>query len=101
MVDGTERRRLRPKKPPIRDIHDSGRKKHYADKNVLVVDRPSRQVLYLSPTLPASVHDKTVAEHDPIQYPPDCTLRSDLGFYGYAPAVGQHLQVKKSQRNAN
>jgi hypothetical protein len=53
-------------------------------------------VSYLSPTLPGSVHDKALADHVAIQYPKNATLRSDLGFSGYAPAVRAHLQSKKS-----
>ena len=96
IVDGTERRRQRPKKAPMRAVHYSGRKKTHADKNLVVVERSSGQVRYLSPTRPGSVHDKTAAEYERLRYPPDCILRSDLGFYGYAPRVGRHRQVKKA-----
>ena len=101
IVDGVERRRQRPKDPQIQAIHYSGKKKAHFDKNVVVVNTRSQRVSYLSPTLPGSVHDKALADHVDIQYPKNATLRSDLGFYGYAPAVRVHLQPKKSRRSGS
>lgn len=97
IVDGTERRRQRPKRPGIQAVHYSGKKKVHADKNVVVVNTRTKQVSFLSQTLPGSVHDKAVAEHANIRYPKDALLRSDLGFQGYTPDVRQHLQPKKAQ----
>src|SRR3990172_2835765 len=96
IVDGVERRRQRPKNPEKQAIHYSGKKKAHVDKNVVVVDTQSQRVSYLSPTLPGSVHDKKVADQAEIHYPRHTTLRSDLGFQGYAPPVQAHLQPKKS-----
>ncbi len=98
ILDGVERRRQRPKKPAIQAVHYSGKKKAHTDKNVIVVNRQTKRISFLSPTRPGSVHDKTLADYEQIRYPRDCTLRTDLGFYGYAPTVGQHLQPKKSPR---
>lgn len=96
IVDGVERRRQRPKDPKIQAIHYSGKKKGHYDKNIVVVNTGSKRVTFLSATLPGAVHDKTLAEHAALRYPRQATLRSDLGFQGYAPAVRQHLQPKKS-----
>lgn len=96
IVDGVERRRQRPKDPKIQAIHYSGKKKGHYDKNVVVVNTHSKRVSFLSQTLPGAVHDKALADHAEIRYPKDATLRSDLGFQGYAPAVREHLQPKKS-----
>lgn len=98
IIDGVERRRQRPKDPQIQAIHYSGKKKAHFDKNVVVVNTRSQRVSFLSRTLPGSVHDKALADHVAIQYPNNATLRSDLGFDGYAPAVRAHLQPKKSPR---
>jgi hypothetical protein len=100
-IDGVERRRQRPKEAKIQAIHYSGKKKGHFDKNVVVVNTRSKRVSFLSETLPGSVHDKALADHVDIRFPKDATLRSDLGFYGYQPAVGQHLQPKKSPRARN
>lgn len=96
IVDGTERRRQRPKRREIQAIHYSGKKKAHSDKNVVVVNTQTKRVSFLSQTLPGSVHDKNVADHANIRYPKDATLRSDLGLQGYAPDVREHLQPKKS-----
>jgi len=98
IVDGVERRRQRPKHPKIQAIHYSGKKKTHSDKNVVVVNTQTKRVSFLSPTLPGAVHDKTLADHVTIRYPSQSTLRSDLGFLGYAPRVREHLQPKKSPR---
>jgi hypothetical protein len=98
IVDGVERRRQRPKDPIMQTIHYSGKKKGHFDKNVVVVNTGSKRVSFLSQTLPGSVHDKTLADHVAIRYPKGTTLRSDLGFLGYAPAVQANLQPKKSPR---
>ena len=98
IVDGVERRRQRPKNPQIQVIHYSGKKKAHTDKNVVVVNTQTRRVSLLSQTLPGCVHDKALADHAQVHYPNGYTLRSDLGFYGYAPNVQAHLQPKKSPR---
>jgi len=99
IVDGVERRRLRPKDAKMQTIHYSGKKKGHFDKNVVVVHTRSKRVSYLSATLPGSVHDKALADHAKVEYPKRTTLRSDLGFLGYAPTVREHLQPKKSPRS--
>jgi hypothetical protein len=62
------------------------------------VNTRTRRVSFLSPTLPGSVRDKTLADYAQIRYPKDTTLRSDLGFLGYTPPVREHFQPKKSPR---
>jgi len=99
MVDGVERRRLRPKDAKMQAIHYSGKKKGHFDKNVVVVNTRSKRVSYLSETLPGSVHDKALADHAKVEYPKRTILRSDLGFLGYQPSVREHLQPKKSPRS--
>lgn len=101
IIDGVERRRQRPKDAKIQAIHYSGKKKGHFDKNVVVVNTGSQRVSFLSQTLPGSVHDKALADFVEIRFPKKATLRSDLGFLGYAPAVQAHLQPKKSPRMPN
>jgi Helix-turn-helix of DDE superfamily endonuclease/DDE superfamily endonuclease len=101
IVDGVERRRQRPKNPAKQALHYSGKKKQHTDKNVVLVNTRSKRISYLSPTLPGVVHDKALADWVNIQYPPATTLRSDLGFCGYHPAVREHLQPKKSVSGRN
>src|SRR3954469_1433230 len=95
IIDGTERRRQRPKNPEKQAAHYSGRKKAHTDKNVVVADAGSRRIEYLSPTYQGRVADKTIADREGIAYPPGTTLYKDSGFQGYEPAVAKTYQAKK------
>lgn len=96
IVDGVERRRQRPKQPEKQAMHYSGKTHAHMDKNVVVVNTQTKRVSFLSQTLPGAAHDKAIADYVQIRYPKNCTVRSDLGFLGYAPQVREHLQPKKS-----
>jgi hypothetical protein len=95
IIDGTERRRQRPKSPEKQARHYSGKKKAHTDKNVLVANASSGRVLFLSPTRAGAVNDKRVADEEGLTYPPGTTLYKDAGFQGYEPAVRQTCQAKK------
>lgn len=103
IIDGTERRRQRPKNPEKQAAHYSGRKKAHTDKNVVVADAGSRRIEYLSPTYQGRVADKAIADREGIAYPPGTTLYKDSGFQGYEPAVAKTYQAKKKAagRRAN
>jgi hypothetical protein len=95
IIDGTERRRQRPKSPEKQAVHYSGRKKAHSDKNVVVTDADSGRVEYLSQTYPGRAADKAIADHEGITYPPDTVLYKDSGFQGYEPAGAETHQAKK------
>jgi hypothetical protein len=95
IIDGTERRRQRPKSPEKQARHYSGKKKTHTDKNVLVANASSGRVLFLSPTRAGAVNDKRIADEEGLTYPPGTTLYKDAGFQGYEPAVRQTCQAKK------
>jgi hypothetical protein len=97
IIDGTERRRQRPKMPEKQALHYSGKKKVHSDKNLVVVKRSSRRVTFLSATYAGKHHDKKIADQEQIVYPPHSTLYQDTGFQGYAPHVQHTLQPKKSR----
>jgi hypothetical protein len=96
IIDGTERRRQRPKSPEKQAQHYSGRKKAHSDKNVVIVNAQTRRVGYLSDTYAGKTHDKKVADAEAICYPRQSTLHKDSGFQGYEPRVHQTCQPKKS-----
>jgi DDE superfamily endonuclease/Helix-turn-helix of DDE superfamily endonuclease len=100
IIDGTERRRQRPKKAEKQKLHYSGKKKAHTDKNVLVVSGSSERVLFLSGTYAGKVHDKRVADEAHLRYPPGTTLYKDAGFQGYEPPVEQTCQPKKKATGA-
>jgi hypothetical protein len=98
IIDGTERRRQRPKKPKKQALHYSGKKRTHTDKNVVIVHTRTKRVGYLSPTQAGKMHDKKVADREQIAYPRTATLRKDIGFQGYEPKVKHSYQPKKSPR---
>ena len=95
IIDGTERRRQRPKNPEKQALHYSGKKKTHTDKNVLVANAADEQVLFLSGTYPGKTHDKRIADEAHLRYPPGATLYKDTGFQGYEPPVERTCQAKK------
>lgn len=97
IIDGTQRRRQRPKGKEKQALHYSGKKKAHSDKNVVIVHMRSKRVGYLSPTHAGKTHDKKVADREQIAYPRRAVLHQDTGFQGYEPAVKQTHQVKKSR----
>lgn len=101
VLDGTERRRQRPEDREKQARHYSGRKKTHTDKNVVIIERSTRQVAFLSETYPGSVHDKTIAEQETIRYPRGTRLEKDLGFAGYRPCVRELCEPKKSRASVN
>ena len=85
IIDGTERRRQRPKSPEKQALHYSGKKKTHTDKNVVIVTLPRRRVAFLSHTGAGKTHDKRIADTEGIVSPPEAILYKDTGFQGYYP----------------
>jgi hypothetical protein len=97
IIDGTERRRQRPKNKEKQALHYSGKKKTHTDKNVVISNATTHRVGYLSQTYPGTAHDKRIADHEAIRYPPTATLYKDTGFQGYEPMVKLTRQPKKAK----
>jgi hypothetical protein len=97
IIDGTERRRQRPKDSEKQAQHYSGKKKIHSDKNIVIVNRRSKRVEYLGPTHAGKIHDKKMADEEHITYPHETVLYKDTGFQGYEPDVQQTRQPKKSR----
>jgi len=85
LIDGTERRRQRPKDAKKQAEHYSG-------------NPHSRKVVHLSPTEIGNKHDKKIADENTIAYPAGATLGKDTGFQGYDPKGILTFQPKKSQK---
>lgn len=98
LIDGSERRRQRPKDKTKQTQHYSGKKKTHTDKNLLLVNNHTRKVVYLSPTEMGKKHDKKIADEQAIVYPPGATLGKDTGFQGYEPPGTLTFQPQKNQR---
>lgn len=100
-LDGTERRRQRPQDAAEQRAHYSGKKKTHTDKNIVLINADSDQVVYLGPTEAGSKHDKKAADEAAISYPSQATLDKDTGFQGYEPAGVLTRQPKKSRGARN
>jgi hypothetical protein len=96
LLDGSERRRQRPKDKEKQKEHYSGKKKAHTDKNLLLVNGQTNRVVYLSQTEPGKTHDKKVADQEDITYPTGATLGKDTGFQGYEPPGVATSQPKKA-----
>jgi hypothetical protein len=101
IIDGTERRRQRPKNAAKQAAAYSGKKKTHCDKHVVLVQAKTKRVGFLSQTYAGKTHDKKIVDTEPIVYPPDTILYKDTGFQGYEPAVAQTYQPKKSRGAGN
>ncbi len=99
LMDGSERRRQRPKDKEQQAEQYSGKKKAHTDKNLLIVNGQSKRVVYLSQTEPGKTHDKKVADNAGLTYPTGTTLGKDTGFQGYEPAGVATSQPKKAERS--
>ena len=100
IIDGTERRRQRPRNAEKQALHYSGKKRAHTDKNVLVASAGSERILFLSGTYPGTAHDKRIADEEHLTYPPGTTLYKDTGFQGYEPPVEKTCQAKKKAAGA-
>lgn len=101
IIDGTERRRQRPKQAEKQALHYSGKKKTHSDKNIVIATAKKKRVSFLSQTYPGKTHDKNVAETENISYPEHIRLHKDAGFQGYEPMVKKSFQPKKSRARRN
>ena len=78
--------------------HYSGKKKAHTDKNLLLVNETTRNVVYLSPTVAGKTHDKQAADEVCLTYPTNATLDKDTGFQGDEPDGVQTRQPQKSRK---
>ncbi len=101
IIDGTDRRRQRPKNKAKQDEHYSGHKKTHTDKNLVIANRFTKRIGFLSPTYAGKVQDKKMADTERIAYPRGARLRKDTGFQAYEPRGVTTFQPKKSPARAS
>ena len=97
ILDGAERPIRRPQDKQSRKDDYSGKKKSHRKKNLLLSSH-ERRVVYLGPTSPGSMHDKTLADESGLALPPDAVVLQDTGFQGYAIPGAQTYQPRKKPR---
>ena len=96
IIDGTERRRQRPKDPEKQALHYSGKKKAHTDKNLVITDMKTKRVAFLSKTYIGKRNDKKIADLEGVRYPKRSKLYKDSGFQDYEPKVEATFQPKKT-----
>jgi hypothetical protein len=101
IIDGTDRRRQRPKNPEKQALFYSGRKKTHSDKNAVIANRNTKRIGYLSQTYTGETQDKKVVDQEQITYPRGARLYQDTGFQGYAPRGCKIYQPKKNRTSVN
>lgn len=97
-IDGTERRRQRPKDQEEQKRFYSGKKKTHTVKNNVIVTLGHRKVEYLGCTWEGKKHDKNICDEEGHEFPEGSTLYKDTGFQGYEPAGVDTRQPKKKPR---
>ncbi len=97
-IDGTERRRQRPKDQEEQKRFYSGKKKTHTVKNNLIVTLGKRRVEYLGDTWEGKKHDKKICDEEGHEFPEGSTLYKDTGYQGYEPAGVHTRQPKKKPR---
>ncbi len=97
IIDGTDRRRQRPKNKAKQDEHYTGHKKAHTDKNLVIANRKTKRIGFLSQTYAGRVQDKKMADTERIVYPRGARVRKDTGFQGYEPRGVVTYQPKKSR----
>lgn len=79
--DGTDRGLLRNQDSEAQKKEYSGKHHQHGMKNNLLSD-DDQYVYYLSVTVPGSMHDKALADFDPLDLPDNSVIRLDLGYTG-------------------
>jgi len=97
-IDGTERRRQRPKDQEEQKRFYSGKKKTHTVKNNVIVTLGKRRVEYLGSTWEGRKHDKNICDEEGHEFPEGSTLYKDTGFQGYEPAGVNTRQPRKKPR---
>jgi hypothetical protein len=95
-VDGTARRRQRPRDASPHKEQDSGKKKTPTDTNLLLSNAHPGQGVSLGPTLPGKTHDKKAVEATPMTYRTHPTRDQDTGCQGYEPGGVWTTQPQQS-----
>lgn len=98
VIDGTERRRQRPKENEKQKEYYSGKKKSHTVKNILVASLNTRKIRCLGGTHQGKKSDKKICDEEGYSFPEESELYQDKGFQGYEPEGVVVHQPKKKPR---
>jgi len=71
------------------------------DKNVVIANRKTKRIGFLSQTYAGKVQDKKIADDAHVAYPHKARLHKDTGFQVYKPRGVETFQPKKSHAKAS
>lgn len=94
--DASEREVPRPHNPETQADYYSGKKKRHTVKNA-VICTVGALMLFISPTVCGSVHDKRIADTH-YSFPYSCMLMQDSGYQGYSPDNARVVQPAKKPK---
>ena len=102
LVDGTERKRQRPKKKRSQQKTYSGKKKAHTRKNIVVTDTKKR-ILVLTKTKSGRRHDKRLADKEAVfeTIPKNIAVFTDTAFVGGQTAHPNLFLPKKKPKGRN
>lgn len=98
ILDGTERRRQRPKDQDAQTQYYSGKKTAHTVKNLVIVNEHSHRIEYLSPTVEGKKHDNKLADESQLVLPPSTTVLKDKAVEGYEVPGACNYQPQKKPR---
>ena len=98
IVDGTERRRRRPKNKVKQRIFYSGKKKYHSLKNLCISEK-NKYILFVSETYPGKEHDKTIFINEKLykRLPDKIKKYMDLAFYGIEKEAIKNILMPKKK----
>ena len=96
IIDGTDRRRQRPKDKVKQALHYSGKHKTHSDKNSGVVNAKTKRVGYLSQTYAGKSPSKRSWIPNRVAIPPTRSGIRTPGFRGMRPKCGRRINRKKA-----
>jgi len=97
-IDGTERPIVRPSNNDVQEMFYSGKNKHHAIKNNLVIGINDRQIKYLSGTHEGKKHDKKIVDDEKLKLPAGSDFYQDTGFQGVKIEGVNIYQPKKKPK---
>ena len=100
LMDATEREVPRAIDAERQQLEYSGKQGCHTNKNLLEASEKG-QVLYLSPTVEGSLHDKALPDELELEFIAGKPLLVDLGFMGYKPKAARMFLPEKSHGRAN
>jgi len=98
ILDGTERPVRRPQDGEDRRKDYIVKETRHTEKNIILTEKATGEVLGLGATQPGSKHDKASVDEEHYTFPDGSTVFQDKGFQGYAPEGATIQQPTKKPR---